>query len=483
MPSRRADARLHHDAAVTLEVPRDLVHQRDAGVRAPRVLHAARGHEPERVVLEPPAARDGVLLPDAGEVLVRGQRLVLGELAVPPPDPALVQPAAELRTHAREPFLERHLEAQALLHELGVEIPGEPRDRLRAIAVLAVPVEPLARRAAGDLGARRAADAVPDLLRAVPRLRLQPEVVARAGQRHARGAAVDRLVVLLEESRARGELGRDVGEVARVAARHDRRLAQREALVIPELLDELRAADADELRALDVGALGQQHVGHPVRLVDGVGERDDERELGDPLRDLGRVPERDRGIGAIDEPDVRRGHRGPVLRRLLAEHPREMRRPERVRPRRVRRQRHERRVRVADARLGGPVLAVGRIHRVGHEPVRSRLHARLPRRGGAVEPHGRAERPAGHLERADEARGERPRPAAFVAAPAVRHRLAERDRHRPQRQLDAVDHRRRADARVREVLGRDAPDRAGPDVAHALGPLGRVLAPCARRAR
>ena len=60
--------------------------------------------------------------------------------------------------------------------------------------------------------------------------------------------------------------------------RRDRRLAQRKALVVPELLDVLGAADADQLQALEVGRVGQQHVGEVVGLVARVGERDDERE-------------------------------------------------------------------------------------------------------------------------------------------------------------------------------------------------------------
>src|SRR5579871_4793574 len=56
-------------------------------------------------------------------------------------------------------------------------------------------------------------------------------------------------------------------------------LANRPALVLPELLGEFRAADADQLQALQIGGLRQQHVGEVVRLVVGVGECHDERKF------------------------------------------------------------------------------------------------------------------------------------------------------------------------------------------------------------
>jgi len=86
----------------------------------------------------------------------------------------------------------------------------------------------------------------------------------RALQRHPGGTLVERRVVLVEETRSLRELGRDRGEVARLAARRDRRLPQREPGDVPELLDELRAADADQLQAFEVGRLGQQQVGMVV---------------------------------------------------------------------------------------------------------------------------------------------------------------------------------------------------------------------------
>ena len=226
-----------------------------------------------------------------------------------------------------------------------------------------------------------AAHGVPDRLGGVRHVRRQRMVPVRSLERNAGRALVDRGVVFLEQAGAARELGRDRREVARLAARLDRGLAQREALLLPELLDELRAADADQLQAFEVGRLGQQHVGVMVGLVARVGERDHEREARHLLPDRLRVPERDRGIRPVDEPDV--GQRDPrqALRRLVQEHPREMRGAERLAPRPVRGERHHRPVGVADVRIRRPVLLVRRVERVVHEPVGARA-ARCPRAPG-----------------------------------------------------------------------------------------------------
>ena len=66
-------------------------------------------------------------------------------------------------------------------------------------------------------------------------------------------------------------------KVARLPARRDGRLPEREALVVPELLDVFQAADTDELQALG-RPHREQDVGEMVGLVAGEGEGNDERE-------------------------------------------------------------------------------------------------------------------------------------------------------------------------------------------------------------
>ena len=59
---------------------------------------------------------------------------------------------------------------------------------------------------------------------------------------------------------------------SRLALRRHRRVAQREALIVPELLDIFCAADAHQLQALEVGAVRQQHIGHVIGFVAREGE-------------------------------------------------------------------------------------------------------------------------------------------------------------------------------------------------------------------
>jgi len=71
-------------------------------------------------------------------------------------------------------------------------------------------------------------------------------VVAPFGlERRAEDAAVDGGVVGLEQADAARQLCRDPGEVARLALRRHRRLAQHVALVVPVLLHELGLAQPD----------------------------------------------------------------------------------------------------------------------------------------------------------------------------------------------------------------------------------------------
>ncbi len=86
------------------------------------------------------------------------------------------------------------------------------------------------------------------------------------------------------------KFGADVGHILGVVHRFDRRLAYRPTLVLPELLGELGAADADELHALEIGRLGQQDVGEMIGFIVGIGEGDDEGELRQAIGHLRRVP-------------------------------------------------------------------------------------------------------------------------------------------------------------------------------------------------
>jgi hypothetical protein len=302
---------------------------------------------------------------------------------------------------------------------------------------------------------------VPDRVHVVRARGVEAEVVALAGERRdAAGAAVDRLVVGLEQAGAARQLGADPGEVARLALRLDRRLAQHHAACGPELLDELGAADLDHLQGFEVGGLGQQQVGEEVGLVHRVGEGHGEGEGGDRLHQAGRVPERDRRVGAVDEPDVGQGRLGhvEVARHLALEHPRQLGGAERLAPRRVADDRHQGAVGVAPGGLGDPVLLVGGVEFLRHEAVLAGGDAEVAVVVRAVESYRGAEGAARHLERAHQGGEHRARPAALEGAPAVVNRLAERDRDRAQRQGGAVHLDGGADLRVLEVLAGDAAD-------------------------
>jgi hypothetical protein len=317
----RGGAGVDDHAAMTGDVVGHLVDHLHADVRAPRVLHAARGEQPEREVVGLAAGLADDRLPQRGEVLPDRHRLVFLELRVPPAHVVLVQPASELGADARQPLLVGQLEAQAALDQRRQQVPVDVREGPGREAVLLPPVEAMRLGAIGYLGAGGLADGVPDLFTAVFPLGVEREVAVHAIQRHAARALVDGCVVALAQTGAPCQLGRDVGEVARLAARGDRRLAQCEALVIPEALLVLGAADADQLQAFEVGRLGQQDVGEVIRLVVRVGEGDDEREACHLLADRLRVPERDRRIGAIQEPHVRDGDAGQPLGRFVEEQP------------------------------------------------------------------------------------------------------------------------------------------------------------------
>ncbi len=169
----------------------------------------------------------------------------------------------------------------------------EPRQSLRFGAI-------------GDLRAGGPATRVPDRLDIVHFFGREREVVVLTGKPDAGGAAVDGRIVGLEQTSATRELGRDLGEILGLALRRHRRLAQRKALVVPELLDVLSAADAHQLQAFKIGAVRQQHVGNVVRLVARVGEADDEWKVRHRVADSFGVPERNRRIRSIDKPDVGR---------------------------------------------------------------------------------------------------------------------------------------------------------------------------------
>src|SRR5262245_58704780 len=93
----------------------------------------------------------------------------------------------------------------------------------------------------------------------------------------------------------------------------------------------------------------------------------------------------------------------------------------------------------ASRRARYPPLLAGRVHGIIHESVRTGLDARPAIVRRAIEPHRTAERAARHFQRAEQARDQGASPAAFITAPTVVDGLAEGDRHRPERQGDALD--------------------------------------------
>ena len=120
------------------------------------------------------------------------------------------------------------------------------------------------------------------------------------------------------------------------------------------------------------------------------------------------------------------------------------------------------------------MLTVGRIHRIVHESVRSRLHAFQPLRHRAVEPHGGAQSAAGDFQPAHQRGEQGTRPYALETAPAVVHGLAQAYRNRTVGQRLAFDLYGRPNLRVIEKLVGDAAHGRCGNVADAGGPLRRI---------
>ena len=142
---------------------------------------------------------------------------------------------------------------------------------------------------------------------------IQRKIPARTLQRHTGRAAVDRRVVFLQQAGAAREFGGDIGEITRLALSRHYRLAQGVTLMLPELLDVFRAADAYQLQTFEVGRIRKQDVRHVVGLVARVGHRDHKGKARHGFRQALGIPERDRRIGAVDEPHLGQGHRRQAL--------------------------------------------------------------------------------------------------------------------------------------------------------------------------
>ncbi len=212
--------RVHDHAAMAGDVVGDLLDQLHADVAAPRVLHAARGQQPERIVLRqrrrpcrarPPRARRNPSTPAA------------------PGTPAsclshqCMSCSCSRRPSSAPTRSSRSWYGSSKRRPCAASV-GNRYQSVRGNGRVARPCSFHQSRsctsaAVGELGARRAADGVPDLLARVRPPGVEREVPVRALERHAGGAAVDRRVVLAQEPGAPRELGRDVGEVARLAAR------------------------------------------------------------------------------------------------------------------------------------------------------------------------------------------------------------------------------------------------------------------------
>jgi hypothetical protein len=166
----------------------------------------------------------------------------------------------------------------------------------------------------------------------------------------------------------------------------------------------------------------------------------------------------------------------PVVRPLVLEHPGQLRRAQRLAPGAVvAHDGHQGLVQVARRGRDLPFLLAGRIEVLDHEAVFARRHRQVAVVTRLVQAHRGAQQAAGVFQRADQRRQHGAGPAALIGAPAVIHRLAQRHRHRPQRQGLAVDDDGLADAGGFEVFVGDAADGRGLDVADRLGPFRAVL--------
>src|SRR5262249_29264379 len=145
--------------------------------------------------LEMPLER---LLPECGQIAPRGERFVLGELAIPPGNSRAVQPAPELLSDPEESLLVGQLEAKPGTDELRIEIPLQARKRLHTKTVRAEVIEPLRLRAVRQLGAGGAAGGIPDGLDVVGARDVEGEVPAGPRQFDPGRATVDLGVVGFE---------------------------------------------------------------------------------------------------------------------------------------------------------------------------------------------------------------------------------------------------------------------------------------------
>src|SRR5215471_15995723 len=121
----------------------DFFYQLNSDIAAPGILHAACGHEPKWIVINPDIVVLGeCAFPQGSEIAPRWERLIFFKLAVPPMYFLLVQTPLELLADPVQPFLIRLLEPQAGFDQFGVKVPLQAREWLDPEPVLTEPVEP-----------------------------------------------------------------------------------------------------------------------------------------------------------------------------------------------------------------------------------------------------------------------------------------------------------------------------------------------------
>ena len=192
---------------------------------------------------------------------------------------------------AGKPLLIGKLIAQALALHSRVKVPVDLAKILQHETVLLEPGKIVYLPALAQVPTSGLTDLIPNLFAGGNLICGQREVIlVFTGEPRSPSTAIYRRNILSDEIGFDRKPGDNVRDVHRIVERLDSFLSNRPAFMVPVILRELGATDANELGALKVSRLWQQYIGKMIGFVHGVSKRHNERKLREAICDLGRIP-------------------------------------------------------------------------------------------------------------------------------------------------------------------------------------------------